>query len=140
MNLNHLTDKELIDHTLKYETDPVRVRLAGVMDRMPGFILDSLEFAGMDPETCFFENTWDPGQYITHLESELGIYQDENAHLRKELEELKARTVMDLIGELKQEIRTAEFCAKEARREAEQARENEKIMKSKLDMWAIMNR
>lgn len=135
----NLTDKELIDYTLKFETDPVRIRLAKVMDNMPGFILDSLEDAGMDPETCLFENTWDCGQYIHHLQSELDIYHDENAQLREELEELKARTVMDLIAELKQEIKTADYLAAEARSEAYRAEKERDLAKDKLSMWAKLN-
>lgn len=137
--MNHLTDRELIDYTLKFDTDPVRIRLASVMDNMPGFILDSLEHAGMDPETCLFENTWDCGQYIEHLQSELDIYHDENRQLEKELEELKARTVMDLIAELKQEIKTADWMAAEARRERDKMKGEHDIMKSKLSMWSKLN-
>lgn len=137
--MNHLTDNELIDYTLKFDTDPVRIRLAQVMDNMPGAIIDSLEDAGMDPVFCTFENTYLPGEYIRHLESELEIYQDENIHLRKELEELKARTVMELIVELKQEIKTAEWMAAEARRERDQLKGDHDKMKSKLSMWTKLN-
>ena len=137
--MKHLTDCELIDYTLKFETDPVRLRLAKVMDNMPGFILDSLEHAGMDPETCLFENTWDPGQYIEHLQSELDIYHDENRQLRQELEELKARTVMDLIAELKQEIKTAEWMAAEARRERDKAEGEYKLIKDKMKVWTALS-
>lgn len=134
-----LTDKELIDYTLKFDTDPVRVRLAGVMDRMPGAILDDLEQAGMDPVFCNFENTFLPGQYILHLQSELDVYHEENRQLTEELEELKARTVMDLIAELKQEIKTADWMAAEARRERDYAEADRKLMKDKLSMWTKLN-
>lgn len=134
-----LTDKELIDYTLKFDTDPVRIRLASVMDNMPGAILDDLEQAGMDPVFCNFENTYLPGQYINHLQNELDIYHDENAQLREELEELKARTVMDLIAELKQDIKTAEWMAKEAREEKYRAERERDVAKDKLSMWAKLN-
>ena len=137
--MNHLTDSELIDYTLKFDTDPVRVRLASVMDNMPGAILDSLEDAGMDPVFCTFENTWLPGEYIRHLENEVEIYQDENVQLRKEIEELKARSIMDLIAELKQEIKTADWMAAEARRERDYAEADRKLMKDKLSMWTKLN-
>jgi hypothetical protein len=137
--MNHLTDTELINYTIKFDTDPVRLRLATVMDRMPGCILDSLEDAGMDPDTCLFENTYDAGQYIRHLESELDVYHDENNQLRKELDELKARTVLDLLVELKSQIKTAEWMAEEARRERDYAQADRKLMKDKLSMWAKLN-
>lgn len=137
--MNHLTDRELIDYTLKFDADPVRVRLAMIMENMPGAILDDLEDAGMDPVFCNFENTYLPGQYIRHLESELDVYHDENRQLREELEELKARTVMDLIAELKQEIKTADWMAAEARRERDQLKGDHDKMKSKLSMWTKLN-
>lgn len=137
--MKHLTDNELLDHILKFSQDPVLVRVAKIMDNMPGFILDSLEHAGMDPETCLFENTYDPGQYIKHLENEIEIYQDENVQLRRELEDLKARTVMGLIAELKQEIKTADWMAAEARRERDQLKGDHDLMKSKLSMWTKLN-
>lgn len=137
--MNHLTDKELIDYTLKFDTDPVRVRLASVMDNMPGAILDDLEDAGMDPVFCNFENTYLPGQYIRHLESELDIYHEENRQLREELEELKARTVMDLIAELKQEIKTADWMAAEARRERDQAIGDRDRYRDKLKVWTALS-
>jgi hypothetical protein len=137
--MNHLTDRELIDHTLKFSDDPVQVRLAKVMDNMPGLILDTLEDAGMDPETCLFENTWDPGQFIRHLEQELEIYHDENAQLRAELEELKARTVLDFIAELKQEIHTADWKVRQSEEDRFRAVKERDEMKSKLSMWAKLN-
>ena len=137
--MDHLTDQELIDYTLKFEDDPVRVRLAKVMDNMPGFILNSLEDAGMDPETCLFENTWDCGQYIRHLEQELDLAHDEIHQMREELDKLKARTVVDLISELRQEIKSIEWMATEARRERDYAEADRLLMKDKLSMWTKLN-
>ena len=137
--MDFLTDKELIDYTLKFDTDPVRVRLANIMDNMPGAILDDLEDAGMDPVFCNFENTYLPGQYIRHLESELEIYQDDNVQLRKEIEELKARSIMDLIAELKQEIKTADWMASEARRERDKLEVECNRMKDKMKVWTALS-
>lgn len=145
MNLNHLTDNELIDHIIKYDEDPVRVRLATHMQRVSGAIIDDLVDAGMDEVWCTFESVvncsnYHPGQYVRHLENEVEYLNDKLSDANKEIKELQARTIMDLIGELKQEIKTAEWCTKEANRELQVARENEQKMKSKLDMWAILQR
>jgi len=144
MNLNHLTDNELIDHIIRYDEDPVRVRLATIMQRTKGAIIDDLVDAGMDDTWCTFRSEYGgqyhPGQYIRHLEGEIEHLQFMSAQDQKEIKNLQARTVMDLIGELKQEIKSAEWCRDEAYRDREKARENEKIMKSKLDMWAILQR
>lgn len=145
MNLNHLTDNELIDYVIKYDDDPVRVRLATHMQRVAGSIIDGLVDVGMDDTWCTFRSevngaNYHPGQYINHLENEIEYLNDKLSDALKEIENLKARTIMDLIGELKQEIKTAEWCRDEAIRERNHAKEHESIMKSKLDMWAILNR
>ena len=102
-----MTDNELIDYTIKFDTDPVRVRLATFMDRQPGAILDDLERAGMDPEFCTFKSyitysTYLPGQYITHLEEEVRYLQEQLDQALGEIEELKPMKVSDLIIELRQ--------------------------------------
>jgi hypothetical protein len=145
MNLNHLTDNELIDYVIKHDDDPIRVRLATHMQRVSGEIISGLEDAGMDDTWCTFEsvvncNQYHPGQYIRHLEDEIQHLEFMLEQERKEIQSLKARTIMDLIVELKQEIRTAEFVRDEAVRDRRYAEENEAKMKSKLDMWAILNR
>jgi len=143
--MNHLSDNELIDHVIKHDSDPIRVRLATHMQRVHGAIIDDLVYAGMDDVWCTFRSVvndgeYHSGEYIRHLENEIEFLQNEVNQNLKEIENLKARTIMDLIGELKQEIKTAEWCTREANRELQVARENEANMKSKLDMWAILNR
>jgi hypothetical protein len=127
MNLNHLTDNELIDYVIKYDDDPVRVRLATHMQRVHGAIIDDLVFAGMDDVWCTFNSVvnggeYHSGDYIRHLENEIEYLQNEVSQNLKEIENLKARTIMDLIGELKQEIKTAEWCRDEAIRERNHAK------------------
>jgi len=144
MNLNHLTDNELINYIIKFDNDPIRVRLATHMQRVAGAIIDDLVFAGMDETYCEFrsvvtESMYHPGGYIRHLEDEIEYLNEQAMQTQKELNELKARTVMDLIVELKQNIKTAEWGMKEAYREKERAEENERLMKNKLDMWTTLN-
>ena len=138
--MNHLSDNELIDYIIKHDPDPIRVRLATHMQRVAGAIIDDLVDAGMDDVWCTFENSYHPGQYIRHLENEIEYLNDQLEQNLKEINELKARTVMDLIAELKQEIKTAEWRAEEARRDRDHAIETQKVMESKLNMWAILNR
>jgi len=141
--MNHLTDKELIDYTIKFSDDSEKVRLATAMERITGAIIDDLEDAGMDPTFCTFRSEWGgeyhPGRYITLLEDEIRIRDEDILQLRKELEEQKARTIADLIGELKQEIKTANWMAEEARRDRDKAEGDRAIMKDKLSMWTKLN-
>jgi hypothetical protein len=139
MNLNHLTDGELIDHIIKYDTDPVRVRLAKIMDNMPGFILKRLEDVGMNPETCLFENTYDPGDYINHLENEIDYLSRELHTTQEKLAERETLTVADFIEELRQENRRLDFRAQTeigARKKAEE--DNERTQK-KMKVWRAIS-
>lgn len=145
MNLNNLSDNELIDYIIKHDNDPIRVRLATHMQRIAGAIIDDLERAGMDETFCEFrsvvtEGKYLPGQYISHLEGEIEYLNLQREQDAKEIQELQARTIMDLISELKQDIKSAEWAKQEAYKERNAARENENRMKEKLDMWAILNR
>ena len=141
--MNHLTDKELISYTIKFSDDPEKVRLASYMERVEGSIIDDLIDAGMDDLYCTFRSeyggSYHPGQYIKFLESEVSDKDYKIEQLHKELDELKARTVLDLLVELKQEIKSAEWLAEEARRERDYAEADRKLMKDKLSMWTKLN-
>lgn len=145
MDLNHLTDNELIDYVLRYDDDPIRVRLATHMARVEGSIIDDLENAGMDEVFCTFTSavngsTYHPGQYITHLEDEISYLESKISEQEIKLNNLKARTVAELIAELRQEIDTAELQAVRARNEKAIAEEKAIEATHKLDMWAILQR
>jgi hypothetical protein len=141
----NMTDNELIDYTIKFDNDPVRVRLATYMDRHPGAILDDLERAGMDQTDCTFRdkdtcNDYLPGQYITHLEGEISYLQEQLDQAYKEIEELKPLSVSELISQLRQEITTEKHMRESAERSRYNAHQEREEMKQKLDMWAILNR
>ena len=134
-----LTDKELIDYTIKFSDDPEKVRLATAMERIEGAIIDDLVDAGMDETWCTFRSEYGgdyhPGRYITHLEDEIRIRDDELLQLRNELEEQKARTIADLIQELNQQITTEQYIAKEARQDRDRAEKERDRAKDQLKVW-----
>ena len=145
MNVNHLTDDELIDYVIKYDDDPIRVRLATYMERKPGAIIDDLERAGMDETFCTFKSKvtyteYLPGEYINHLEGEIEYIEEQLKEAQDELYKLETRTVAILIEDLSNQLRKAEFRNKQIESEREAAKKNEQIMKEKLDMWTILNR
>ena len=135
-----MTDNEFIDYCLKFETDPKIVRLAKIMDNMPGAILDDLEQAGMDPEFCNFENTYLPGQYIRHLQDEIEYLNRELSDTQEQLAERETLTVIDLISELRDSIYKEQARSSLAVKYQHEAEKREEEMKKKLDMWAILNR
>ena len=139
MSLNHLTDTELISYVLKHDSDPVRLRLAGIMDRMPGRIIEGLERAGMDPETCLHENLYESGEYIEHLNNEIEYLSRELEETQIKLQEREALTVSELIGELHHLAHAADrraAVALERAREADQEREK---MREKMKVWRAIS-
>lgn len=145
MNLNNLSDNELIDYIIKHDNDPIRVRLATHMQRIAGAIIDDLESAGMDSTYCDFrsvvtEGKYLPGQYISHLENEIEYLNQQREQDAKEIQELQARTVAELIQELNQKITTEQYNARIAREAKYEAEQKAKVAREKLDMWAILNR
>ncbi len=139
MNLTHLTDKELINHVIKFDDDPVRIRLATANERITGAIWEDLVDAGMDETYCTFNSEWGSemhvGRYIEHLREELNIRDEELHQLREELAEQKARTIADLINELNQQITTYQYQAREARIETAKAQEAASKAQEQLRMW-----
>lgn len=139
MNLNHLTDIELISYILKHDNDPIRVRLAGIMDRMPGRIIDGLERAGMNPETCLHENLYESGEYIEHLNNEIEYLNRELQETQDQLAKRETMTVSQLIEELHYAAHEANRRADvnlQRAREADQEREN---MRSKMKVWRAIS-
>ena len=139
MQLDHLTDRELINYVIKFDNDPIRIRLATANERTSGAIWDDLVDVGMDETYCTFDSEWGSqmhvGRYIQHLREELELRDDELRQLREELEEQKARTIADLINELNQQITTQMYIAKEARHEANQAKAQAQDAMEKLRVW-----
>lgn len=140
MNLEHLSDNELIDYIIKHDDDPIRLRLATHMQRLSGAIMDDLIDAGMDATWCTFENTYHPGQYIKHLEDELRYLQEQLDKALSEIEELRPMKVSDLIIELKQKITTEQWRVRHAEQGKHEAEKSRDEMKHKLDMWTILKR
>jgi hypothetical protein len=141
----NMTDNELIDYTIKFDNDPVRVRLATYMERHPGAILDDLERAGMDETWCTFRSVvtcteYLPGQYISHLENEIEYLQEQLKQAHDEIEEMKPMKVSDLISQLREAITTEKHSRERAENKRWQAEKEREDMKNKLDMWAILNR
>lgn len=142
INTTHLTDEELINYTIKFSNDPEKIRLATAMERMRGAVWDDLVDAGIDETYCTFTSEWGSemhvGQYINHLREELDIRDEELIQLRKELEELKTRTIMDFIQEVNQELTTAKYLVKEAQTERDKEHQARRKAERELEMWDVL--
>lgn len=139
MNLNHLTDEELIQYVIKHDTDPIRLRLAQYMDDMPGRILDGLKRAGMNPETCLHENTYESGEYIEHLKSELDVYERELMETKEKLAERETMTVSELIKELHEAADRAYSQVAVANRQVREAEQEVETTRKKMKVWTAIS-
>lgn len=139
MNLNHLTDEELVQHVIKHDSDPIRLRLAQYMDNMPGRILDGLERAGMDPETCLHENTYESGEYIEHLKSEIDFYERELMETKEKLAKRETMTVSELIAELHEAADRAYSQMAIANRKVREAEQEVETTRKKMKVWTAIS-
>ncbi len=139
MNLNHLSDNELIQYIIKHDDDPVRVRLAKIMDRMPGFILQRLEDVGMDPDTCMFENTYDPGDWINHLTNEIEYLNRELHDTQEKLAQRETLTVSELIQEMLNENRRLQVRISHSDSDRRRAEEENERTQKKMKVWRAIS-
>lgn len=148
MNLSHLTEKELVVYLDKHSTDPVVRRLVDIMmGKHEGLVTELVE-VGMHPEDWEFihdHQYYKPGAYIEFLikelhstEDELYIREREFEDLEVELRKLKARTVLEWMDELKEELRRSDYERDQARQERDSARISEQNMKSKMKVWRAL--
>lgn len=148
MNLSHLTEKELVGYLDKHSTDPVVRRLVDIMmGKQVGLVTELVE-VGMHTENWEFLHDYQdytPGAYIEFLrkelqstEDELYIREREFEDLEVELRKLKARTVLEWMDELKEELRRSDYERDQARQERDSARISEQNMKSKMKVWRAL--
>lgn len=148
MNLNQLSDLELINYLDLHSDDPLTRRLVDMLSATRGGIVSDLVEAGMDPNTWTFEDDYQnyhPGDYITHLKKERDYANDdkwvaeqERDDMREERDRLKIRTVIDVLAEAQTAILTANSLTRDAVRTADKAIEENKLLREQLGMWTVL--
>ena len=149
MNYNSMTDTELLHYLDLYSDDPLIRRLINVLAKTRGALIDDLESAGMDSQSWTFGDGWtkySPGQYIKELrndveraEDELELAQDELRQTIDERDQLKVRSVMQLIEEVNREKIRCSLIASDAMKESNKVREENDKLREQIDMWGRMN-
>jgi len=144
MNLLALTDRELIEYLDKYNDDPVIQRLVKMTiytshtsDEIENLIED-LGRAGMDDYLTIDDES--PGRYIRNLEME---YREASAALedvKEQLDELKTRTVVDFIADVKYQVKSLESENRRMEMNLKETQNELKRVSEQRDMWAVMNR
>jgi hypothetical protein len=155
MNLNHLSDVELLRYLDLTSTDPLVKRLINMLSAPNGGLVGDLVEAGMDPNTWVFTDDhqdYYPGDYITHLQKMVAYAEDDRAvaemdlaDAREELDKLSRRTVTELLVDAQRAIDSAKSNHLYAVREAEKAHEvidkvqaENRHLKEQLGMWNIL--
>jgi hypothetical protein len=155
MNLNHLSDVELLRYLDLTSTDPLVIRLINMLSAPNGGLVGDLVEAGMDPNTWVFTDDhqdYYPGDYITHLQKMVAYAEDDRAvaemdlaDAREELDKLSRRTVTELLVDAQRAIDSAKSNHLYAVREAEKAHEvidkvqaENRHLKEQLGMWNIL--
>ena len=148
MNYDIMSDQELLHYLDLYATDPLILRLARMLGNTHGGLIADLEAAGMDPDTWKFSTDWAsmyPGEYIEALRNDLSQVEHELADVKIQLEdaveerdELKTRSIMDFVEEVRQERRAAGHKVSEAMRESERYRKENEELREKINVWKIL--
>lgn len=124
-----LSDSEFCRRLWLENPDPVVQRLLTMME-------DLSEWKeAMDD----FAEPWEIKDDIRELEDENEYLRAQLSEVNDKLKKLEARTVVDLISDLRLQIYQKDDRARRAEAEKEAAMTSEATMRSKLDMWAVLN-
>lgn len=141
MQTDHLLIDELIDHVLMFSTDPVARRLAQhIASETIDDLVDDLARAGMDAETCMFDDIYSPGTYIRNLEYEVADLRNSLDKAHDEIERLSTRTMLSVMAELQHEADEVRARMQRQNANIRALEEAKDELTKKLDMWSILNR
>ena len=148
MKYQSMTARELIHYLDLYNTDPV-VRLLLEKISHEDYLTELIDL-GMDSNTYTFRSEYGGaytlGEYIRHLRESLQGTEDELDELKykyddlqETCDELKTRTIMDFVEEVRQERQTNQELVKEAMGVVQSYKKENERLKEQIDMWARMN-
>ena len=147
MNYDAMTLRELIHYLDLYNTDPMVHRLIQRLDHSD--LRLELEAVGMDPVSGQFKDDYTdytPGEYIEQLRRDREYSHEEvddlrykYEHLKDKYDELKTRSIMQFIEEVKQEQRANQELVKESMATIQAFKKENERLKEQIDMWGRMN-
>lgn len=143
MNLLTMSEREMVNYLDMYSDDPVIKRLLSMISSTKEEyedLVDNLVDAGMDRDYLVFDGMTSPGSYIRDLEFQVEDLERENTDLSEELHELKAKTVVEFIHELREDRLRLEHHVREYQSDNEILRKRTEQLEEKLNMWTIMNK
>lgn len=111
-------------------TDPVITRLLSIVEELSVWREAFREY----------DDPWEMIDGIRQRQDEEQFLNDQLIEANKKIAELESRTILDFIAETKKRIDQLERNIRFSQHEERKARASEEIMKSKLDMWAVLNK
>ena len=139
MNYLSLSDKELLDYLDMFSQDPVVLRLLTMIHEGPPELVKGLIDAGMDRFDYTFDDYQSPGEYIRNLRFQIDDLENEVSKLDEQVQELKTKTVVNLISEMKEQISDLNYSIKALKIDRDSAVRERDVAKDKLSMWAKLN-
>jgi hypothetical protein len=146
-NLN-LRFEELVHHLDVTSTDPAVRRLIDMLHKRN--VTNDLVDVGMDPETQTFEYDGyyhSPAELIEKLRNEIDYHVREidewdkrYLELQNERDQLKSRSVVELLSNMEALIRRAESDRDQAHRITESVRQKNKDLEEKINVWTILEK
>lgn len=144
----NLTYKELINYIDLNSTDPMVRRLLEILQDRDESIVEGLVQAGMDPVDHRFDYDgyyYSPGQYIDQLRNDVDFHEREAQeweekyqNMKDERDQLRARSVADLLADMRERIRRAEATAGEADREVTRLQRRNADLEEKINVWNVV--
>jgi hypothetical protein len=143
MNLNNLTDEELINYTILHSTNPTEIRLATFLSRKLTPLLEDLTRAGMQVNDGEYEfrsefDYYSPSRYIEHLQNELEYQIEERLKLQEELDRLSTRTLIQFLAGVDEKLNKLEAEARRARINEDNERSRRVEAEQKWEMWDVL--
>ena len=129
MNLG-LSDKEFCHRLWQENPDPVVTRLLSI-------VAETAEWRGSMEE---FDEPWEVSHTLTELRNEADYLNEQLIEVNDRLRKLEARTVIELIAELRMTISDKYDENERLIREIDRANQSHANMESKLNMWAVLNK
>lgn len=147
---SNLTYNELIDHLDRYNTDPMVRRLLEYINDKEENIIEGLIEVGMDPVDGRIQGDdgWHlPGPYIRELRHDVDYYQSESndwqekyQDMKEERDRLRARSVADLMAEMREQVKRAEAARDEASRRAQIYQAENAELAEKITVWQVLEK
>jgi len=137
MNIDHLTDAEVLRYLENLSLSPFEKRVARMLGKH-ATLLQDLQAAGMN-EDLLFDNCYEPREYIWHLLNEVEYYQNELSDAQNKIADLEARTLIDFMRQIQDKQEDTERELSRTRHELYKSNDELEKTKSKLKMWTTLN-